>query len=129
MVYLLPIFFHIIGGVIAYFAIKHDDQQKAKRCLFLGITLFAINITIGLVVVSSLSSPDNFFGQMTQQSEIDIIIQNDEMQILLNDQAQFLAVKWDPIVISRDKVVMIHDQLPRQSSSDLRIPGTYVLKL
>ncbi len=127
--YLLPIFFHIIGGVIAYFAIRNDDPQKAKRCLFLGVTLFAINIAIGLVITSSLSSPDNFFGQMSKQSEIDIIIQNDEIQILLNDQAKFLAVKWDPIVIPRDKIVRIHDQLPKQSSSDLTIPGTYIPKI
>ena len=66
---------------------------------------------------------------MTQQRKTDIIFQNDEIEILLNDQTQSLAVKWDPIVILKDKVIMSHDQLPKQSSSDLRIPGTYVPKI
>ena len=39
--YVLPIFLSIIGGVIAYFAIRHDDPSKAKNCLWLGIILFA----------------------------------------------------------------------------------------
>ena len=39
--YILPIFLSIIGGVIAYFAIRQDDPSKAKNCLWLGIILFA----------------------------------------------------------------------------------------
>ena len=51
--YLLPIFFSLIGGIIAYFAIRHDDQRKAKKCLYLGIilTMISIIINIGLVGV------------------------------------------------------------------------------
>ncbi len=37
--YLLPIFFGLIGGLLAYFAIRHDDPKKAKNCLILGIVL------------------------------------------------------------------------------------------
>ena len=29
--YLVPIFFGLIGGIIAYFAIRRDDPQKAKE--------------------------------------------------------------------------------------------------
>jgi len=47
--FLLPIFFNIIGGVIAYFIIKEDDPSKAKNCLWLGIILSAISIAIFLV--------------------------------------------------------------------------------
>ena len=32
--YLVPIFFGLIGGIIAYFAIRRDDPQKAKKCLW-----------------------------------------------------------------------------------------------
>jgi len=47
--FLLPIFFNIIGGVIAYFVIKDDDPSKAKNCLWLGIILSAISIAIFLI--------------------------------------------------------------------------------
>jgi len=42
--YLLPIFLGIIGGVIAYFALRNDDRQKTKKCLYLGLILGAIGI-------------------------------------------------------------------------------------
>jgi len=47
--YLLPIFFNIIGGAIAYFILRDDDPKKAKNCLWLGIVL--IGIKIGLFVI------------------------------------------------------------------------------
>ena len=37
--YELPILFSIIGGIIAYFAIRHDDPKKAKNCIILSIIL------------------------------------------------------------------------------------------
>ena len=49
--FLLPIFFNIIGGVIAYFIIKDDDPRKAKNCLLLGIILTAISLTIIVVPI------------------------------------------------------------------------------
>ena len=42
--YLLPIFLGIIGGIIAYFAIRKDDHPKAKKCLYLSLILGAIGI-------------------------------------------------------------------------------------
>ena len=47
--FLLPIFFNIIGGVIAYFVIKDDDPKRAKNCLWLGIILTAISLAILLI--------------------------------------------------------------------------------
>ncbi|MGI0068868.1 MAG: hypothetical protein ACREA3_04610 [Nitrosotalea sp.] len=44
--FLLPIFFNVIGGVIAFFIIKEDDPKKAKNCLYLGIILAAIPILL-----------------------------------------------------------------------------------
>jgi len=49
--FLLPIFFNIIGGVIAYFIIKDDDPRKAKNCLLLGIILTAISVAIFVVPI------------------------------------------------------------------------------
>jgi len=37
--YLFPILLGIIGGVIAYFLIRHDDPKKAKNCIIIGIIL------------------------------------------------------------------------------------------
>jgi len=51
--YILPIFFTIIGGIIAYYVIKDDDPKKAKNCLVLGILLTVITTTaiFGFAVV------------------------------------------------------------------------------
>ncbi len=58
--YLLPIFIGLIGGIIAYFAIRRDDSQKAKRCLMVGIGLTAINIIINIAVISTGSFENDF---------------------------------------------------------------------
>ena len=50
--YLLPVLFGLIGAIIAYFAIRRDDPQKAKKCLYLGIILTAINIIINISLFS-----------------------------------------------------------------------------
>jgi len=49
--FLLPIFFNVIGGTIAYFVIKEDDPKKAKNCLYLGIILAAIPIILILIPI------------------------------------------------------------------------------
>jgi len=49
--FLLPIFFSVIGGVIAFFVIKEDDPKKAKNCLYLGIILTALPILLILIPV------------------------------------------------------------------------------
>ncbi len=48
--YLLPIFLGIIGGIIAYFALRNDDRKKAKKCLYLGLILGAIQIFVQLAL-------------------------------------------------------------------------------
>ena len=47
--FLLPILFGVIGGIIAYFVIKDDDQKRAKSCLWLGIILTAIGLALVLI--------------------------------------------------------------------------------
>lgn len=37
--YLLPVLFNLPGGLVAFFATRHDDPDKAKNCLLLGIIL------------------------------------------------------------------------------------------
>ena len=44
--YLLPIFFSIIGGIIAYFVLKKDDPQLAKNCFIVGVIMFVLGFII-----------------------------------------------------------------------------------
>ena len=48
--YLLPIFLHIIGGLIAYFVLRGSDHTIAKNSLWLGIILSAAATTLALAV-------------------------------------------------------------------------------
>ncbi|NIP61505.1 MAG: hypothetical protein GWN01_05225 [Nitrosopumilaceae archaeon] len=47
--YVLPAVFSIFGGIAAYYLLKNDDPEKAKRCLWLGIILAASYIGYFLV--------------------------------------------------------------------------------
>ena len=58
--YLLPIFLGIIGGVIAYFALRNDDREKAKKCLYLSLILFAVGFVIQLL--TGLGGTDTWHG-------------------------------------------------------------------
>ena len=58
--YLAPIFIGLIGGIIAYFAIRRDDPQKAKRCLMVGIGLTAVNVILNLAILSTGSFEQEF---------------------------------------------------------------------
>ena len=53
--YILSIFISPIGGIIAYFAIRHDDPKKAKNCLIIGFVIFGIGIVSGVVSTTYLS--------------------------------------------------------------------------
>ena len=60
--FLLPIFIGLIGGIIAYFVLRHDDPKKAKNCLYLGIILAIIGIILNLTLASELSQLEQNFG-------------------------------------------------------------------
>ena len=47
--YLVPIFLGIIGGIIAYFALRSNDHQKAKKCLYLGLILGSIGVFLQIL--------------------------------------------------------------------------------
>jgi len=50
MWYLLPIFVGLIGGIIAYLVLRHDDPKKAKKCLYVGIALAIVGIVINILI-------------------------------------------------------------------------------
>jgi len=60
MWYLLPIFAGLIGGIIAYWVLRHDDPKKAKKCLYTGIVLAIVGIIINILIVMYIpgSAPD-----------------------------------------------------------------------
>lgn len=60
--FLLPIFLGIIGGIIAFFVLRHDDPKKAKNCLYLGIALMIIGIILNLILGAQLMKLEEGFG-------------------------------------------------------------------
>tara|TARA_B100000678_G_scaffold120198_1_gene100700 strand:- start:359 stop:580 length:222 start_codon:yes stop_codon:yes gene_type:complete len=58
--YLVPIFLGLIGGIVAYFALRNDDRRKAKNCLFLGIILGVIGITVNLLFLTTGITEEQF---------------------------------------------------------------------
>ena len=60
--FLLPIFFGVIGGIIAFFILRQDDPQKAKNCLYLGIVFMIIGIIFNIVIAASIPGLDPGFN-------------------------------------------------------------------
>jgi hypothetical protein len=46
--YLVPIMFGLLGGLIAYAALKNDDDAKAANCLWIGIGITILLIAFFL---------------------------------------------------------------------------------
>lgn len=46
----LPLVLNLLGGIIAYLAIRHDDPDKAKNCLLAGLAIFAALVTPWVLV-------------------------------------------------------------------------------
>ena len=60
--FLLPIFLSLIGGIIAYFILRHDDPKKAKNCLYLGIILQVVGFLANVFVLSQIPGFDQSFN-------------------------------------------------------------------
>lgn len=60
--FLLPIFLGIIGGIIAFFILRHDDPRKAKNCLYLGIVLMIVGIIFNIIIAASIPGIDPGFN-------------------------------------------------------------------
>lgn len=72
--YLLPIFLGVVGGVIAWVALKSYDRKLAKNCLILGISLVVIEIMIftGLIVSSDVLNLVTEFEPISETGDFDI---------------------------------------------------------
>ena len=60
--FLLPIFFGIIGGIIAFLVLRHDDSHKAKNCLYLGIAFMIFGIILNVFIAASIPGLDSGFN-------------------------------------------------------------------
>ena len=50
----MPIFFGVIGGIIAYFVLKENDHTLTKNCLILGLILTLIGFVVGFLMASTV---------------------------------------------------------------------------
>lgn len=48
--YLLPIFFGIIGGIIAFVIIRKDDSMKGAYCLIIGVVTMVVGFVLNLII-------------------------------------------------------------------------------
>lgn len=64
--FLLPIFFTLFGGLVAYFAIRSDDSKRAKDCLLLGIILFVIPFAFAGIMMAFFSAQISEFENMME---------------------------------------------------------------
>lgn len=55
--YLLPIFFDLIGGIIAHVALRNDDPKTARNCLYLGFILTGLWISF-IVILAVIVGTD-----------------------------------------------------------------------
>jgi len=63
--FLLPIVFGVIGGIIAFFILRHDDPRKAKNCLYLGLALMVVGIMLNIFLAASIPGIDSGFNVNT----------------------------------------------------------------
>ena len=63
--FLLPIVFGVIGGIIAFFILRHDDPRKAKNCLYLGLALMVVGIILNFFLAASIPGIDSGFNVNT----------------------------------------------------------------
>ncbi len=60
--FLLPIFFGMIGGIIAFFILRKDDPQKARNCLYVGIVFMIIGIMLNIAIAATVPGLDSSFN-------------------------------------------------------------------
>ena len=55
--YLVPLLLAIVGGVVAYFAVRRDDPRLARNCLVLGVALTAACVTLQAGIITGAFLP------------------------------------------------------------------------
>ena len=60
--FLIPIFFGIIGWIIAFFILRSDDPRKARNCLYLGLAFMIFGILLNIFIATSVPGIDSGFN-------------------------------------------------------------------
>ena len=60
--YLLPIFFGVIGGVVAIVILRNDDLTKGVYCLIIGIVSMVVGISLNLIIPQLLRNISNMLN-------------------------------------------------------------------
>jgi len=60
--FLLPIFFGMIGGIIAFFILRRDDPRKARNCLYVGILFMIMGIILNILIAATVPGLDSGFN-------------------------------------------------------------------
>lgn len=63
--YLLPLFFSIAGGLIAYFYLRRRDPAKARRTLIIGSGLFTVLLVLAAGGYSLIYHANEAMGRPT----------------------------------------------------------------
>ena len=113
--YLLPILFSIFGGLISYFAIRHDDPKKARNCLIVGIILFVIPLIIPAIMIGTLSQvemhDDDFFFEMRREfikefgSDFPIVLPGSDFEVSYTKEGGIAGIR-QAITIDSDKMII-----------------------
>ena len=105
--YLLPIFLGFVGGIISYFILKNTDQQKAKRCIIVGIVFSILNPLTPWFVLKMVTGTDNPFYVVSNEGMNPALEVYDV--IVVNGNIPFEEIKvGDIIVFNRPPV---HDRV------------------
>ena len=94
--YLLPIFFGIIGGLIAYFVLRNSNKQMGKNCLMGGAIISVVPVVISMAAPFDHYIPNNILESTGSISEIDNRLSG------LSDQIQ--AIKLEQIMDCENNV-------------------------
>jgi cytochrome bd-type quinol oxidase subunit 1 len=49
----VPVLFSLVGGIISFFILRHDDPKLAKNCLIIGAALTGIALLVMIATGSS----------------------------------------------------------------------------
>ena len=59
--FLLPVFFGVLGGIVAFFILRKDDPKKARNCLYVGLALMLIGLVLNAILATTFPGFDSGF--------------------------------------------------------------------
>jgi len=135
--YLLPIFLGFVGSIISYFILKNTDQQKAKRCIIIGIIFLILNPFTSWFVLKIITGTDNPFyvvsneGMNPALEVYDVIVVNGNVPFEEIEVGDIIVYNrpsgHDRVIVHRVAAIIDEDPLTIRAKGDANpasIPGT-----